>query len=31
MTIPIKMDGAILRDEESPIELMERAKHIYEN
>jgi ribonucleoside-triphosphate reductase (thioredoxin) len=28
VSIPVKMEGAILRDEESPIALMERAKHI---
>ncbi len=31
VTIPMQMKNAILREEESAIELMERAKHIYRN
>jgi len=31
VTIPMRMDGAILREQESAIDLMERAKHIYRN
>ena len=31
VTIPMKMDGAILREEESAIDLMERARHVYKN
>lgn len=31
LTIPFNMEGAILRSDESAIDLMERAKHIYTN
>ena len=31
VSIPIKMEGAIMRQEENPIQLMERAKHIYKH
>ncbi len=31
VTIPMEMKNAILREEESAIDLMERAKHIYRN
>lgn len=31
LSIPMNMNKAILRDEESAVELMERAKHVYEH
>lgn len=31
VTIPIEMKDAIIREDESAIQLMERAKHIYRN
>jgi ribonucleoside-triphosphate reductase len=31
VTVPINMEGAILRQNESAIQLMERAKHVYNN